>query len=74
MADTFVKHPHAPGCDGALYRRPETVHIDRTGRLGNGGIIAHDYRCNLAIFGCEAQVLVTEQAVRRIAVAAMDGA
>lgn len=66
---TFVKAPHRRGCDGDLYRRDGTVFVDRTGRLGNGGIVAHEYRCHKAWDKCRARVLVTERAVRQLAVA-----
>lgn len=64
--DTYVKRPHRKGCDGALYR-DGTLHIDRLGRLDNGGWVAHRYLCNR--YDCGALVLVTETAVRRMAVA-----
>jgi hypothetical protein len=41
--------------------------VDRSGRIGNGGINTHDYVCNRRYSGCPARVLVTEQAIRRIA-------
>lgn len=68
-ATVFRKAPHARGCDGALTRRAETVHVDRIGRVGNGGLVAHDYRCNHSWDGCRARVLVLERAVRLLAVA-----
>lgn len=67
---TFLKAPHKRGCGGGLTRRRETVNIDRTGRIGNGGWVAHDYCCNHAFLGCKGRVLITERAVRLMAVAA----
>ncbi len=70
MRATFVKAPHMRGCDGQLFHLPETVCTDRMGRVGNGGVVAHDYRCNTRWSGCKARVLVTETALRELAVAA----
>lgn len=75
MSGTYLKAPHKRGCDGDLYNttlhgRKQLVHVDKAGRIGNGGIIAHDYRCNKAYDGCKARVLVLERAVRLLAVAA----
>jgi hypothetical protein len=67
--DAFLKHAHKAGCDGALYRSDvEPIFTDRKGRVGNGGIVTYDYRCNQRWTGCYARVLVTERAVRTIAV------
>lgn len=63
------KTPHQRGCDGQLYRLNAVAHVDRTGRLDNGGIVVHDYRCDMGWHGCNARVLVTERAVRMLAVA-----
>lgn len=68
IAPAFLKRPHKPGCKGDLYRRANVVHIDRAGRIENGGWVAHDYVCNRSYDGCPARVLVTEVAVRSIAV------
>lgn len=62
------KRAHKEGCHGALYRKPGTVCIDRTGRIGNGSWVAHVYECNRAWDNCPAKVVVTEVAVRNIAV------
>lgn len=70
---TFIKFPHARECSGDLYRLPNTVFVDRIGRIGNGGIVAHDYVCNRSWAGCGARVLVTERAVRALAVTALIG-
>lgn len=67
MPAAFLKHPHKRGCIGSLYRKSGVVYIDRLGRLDNGGIIAHDFRCNMHWDGCGARVLVTERAVRQLA-------
>ena len=69
--DAWSKRPHKKGCHGDLYRpQPvQIVHVDRTGRRGNGGIIAYSYVCNMSWDGCPAEVLVTEGAQRAIAVA-----
>ena len=56
----WVKRRHAAGCDGAMFRDPGIVHVDRIGRIGNGGIVAHLYRCNRCWAGCPATVLVAE--------------
>lgn len=74
MSDTFVKSRHRDGCTGRMYRVRGTVCIDRIGRVGNGGIVAHDYRCNGAWTRCPARVLVTETALRSMAVAAIGDA
>lgn len=66
-----VKARHRPDCTAPLVRRPERVTVDRLGRIGNGGIIAHDYRCGDFYFGCPARVLVLERAVRQIAESAL---
>lgn len=63
----YLKKPHKKGCDGGLYRLRETVSVDRTGRLGNGGIVAHSYVCNRQWDGCPAHVLVTESEVGALA-------
>lgn len=72
--DAFLKSPHKKGCDGQLVRRysslSKVVCVDRLGRIGNGGIVTHDYHCNAASEGCPARVLVTERAIRHIAIAA----
>ena len=68
--DTYLKHAHKRGCDGDLYRKGGIVNIDRAGRIGNGGWVAHVYECNKAYDGCKAKVLVTECAVRALAVKA----
>ena len=68
--DSFVKAGHYPGCTGDLYRG-DIVHIDRTGRVGNGSIIAHEYICNRRWAKCRARVIITERAVRRLAVVAL---
>lgn len=70
----FLKAPHSKGCRGELVRAQpyahEPVHVDRKGRIGNGGINTHDYVCNTRHWtGCPARVLVTEAAVRQLAVA-----
>lgn len=74
LPDAFFKYPHMKGCEGDLVRRvaygDNHVCVDRLGRVGNGGIVTQDYRCNMAFAGCGARVLVTERAIRRIAVAA----
>ncbi len=67
---TFSKQAHKVGCEGALYRLKDTVHIDTLGRLNNGGIVAHQYRCNEHWDACPALVYVTERAVHTLAVAA----
>jgi hypothetical protein len=74
--DVWVKRPHTPGCDGNLFRTiyPPTVCVDRLGRIGNGGIVAHVYTCNVSWRGCPARVLVSERAVRNIAVEALSDA
>ena len=68
---TFVKHAHRKGCESSLYRTRNLAHVDRLGRIDNGGIVTHDYRCNMAWDGCGARVLVTEAAVGQIAAAAL---
>ncbi len=68
VASAFLKHRHKRGCEGDLFRRQGTVNIDKYGRLGNGGWVAHVYECNRSFDGCKAKVLVTEVAVREIAV------
>jgi hypothetical protein len=68
----FLKHQHKAGCEGGLYRLDQIVHIDEIGRLDNGGIVAHDYRCNMRWEGCGARVLVTEAAVHAIATSTLD--
>ena len=65
--DLWVKKPHARDCDGGLYRQPETINVDRLGRKGNGGIVAHAYRCNCHWSGCPARVFVAERTLRRLA-------
>lgn len=66
--DTFVKRRHAKGCSGSVINRYETIHVDRIGRIGNGGIVTHLYTCNMVFWNaCPARVLVTERAVRSIA-------
>lgn len=65
----FSKHPHAKGCTGSLINASELVFVDRTGRVDNGGIVTHAYRCNRQWQGCKARVLVTERAARVLAVA-----
>lgn len=73
MDDAYVKQPHRKDCDGQLYNTTifdgikAVAHVDKAGRLGNGGIVCHDYRCNMAWDGCPARVLVTERAVGAIA-------
>lgn len=66
--DTWSKMPHKPDCGGRLYRRVRIVWVDRLGRIGNGNIVAHDYRCTT--WHCPARVLVAESAVRALATAA----
>lgn len=65
----FLRRAHMRGCDGDLHRLPDLLCVDRTGRVGNGGIICHEYVCNRRWAGCKARVLVTERAVRLLAVA-----
>ena len=62
--NVIFKKAHEKGCEGELYRLPNTVTVDRAGRIGNGGWVAHDYRCNRSWSGCPARVLVTERFVR----------
>lgn len=74
-ADALARRPHKKGCDGNLFRQPTTVTVDRLGREGNGGWVAHRYICNRHWDGCKARVLILERAVHRLAVAALiDGA
>jgi hypothetical protein len=73
-ADALARKPHKKGCRGDLYRLPTMVTVDRLGRKGNGGWVAHEYVCNMRWDGCKARILLTERAVRRLAVAAhIDG-
>lgn len=67
----WVKRPHVTGCTGAVVNRHKRVHVDRIGRAGNGGIVAHDYRCNMSWNGCNARVLVAERTLRSIAAEAV---
>lgn len=70
-APAYSKAPHRPGCTGALVRsNHEIVHVDRTGRRGNGGVITHPYRCNAYDADgvrCPALVLLVEAAAAAIA-------
>lgn len=74
----FLKKPHMRDCDGELINKtihcggptPKWVHTDKTGRVGNGGMIGYEYRCNMEWAGCEARVIVWEKALRQLAVAA----
>ena len=66
----ILKAPHKRGCDGGLYRAPYTVFVDRAGRIGNGGHVAHVYVCNKSWDGCKAKVLVTERTLRILALTA----
>lgn len=64
----FVKEPHRPGCDGQMYRdrwstKDAMVFTDRIGRIGNGGNVTLDYRCNQKYLGCNARFLLTESAM-----------
>ena len=70
--DVWPKRHHATDCDGSLYRQRVTVTVDVLGRKGNGGIVAHEYRCNREWAGCPARVLVAERALRLIAADAID--
>lgn len=72
-SDALAVRPHKKGCDGDLFRLPETVTVDRLGRRRNGGWVAHEYVCNRRWDGCKARVLLLERAVRRLAVAAHEG-
>lgn len=65
----LLRRPHSPGCTGALYRLDSLITTDRVGRIGNGGLVAHEYRCNRRWDGCAAWVLVSEMQVRRMALA-----
>lgn len=67
----WVKRPHRKGCPGSVVNRYETLHVDRTGREGNGSIVAHIYTCNHRWDGCNARVLVAERAIRRLAAVAV---
>lgn len=67
--DAFSKRPHRTGCDGGLFNTGVVHHTDRTGRLGNGSLVTHEYVCNMRWAGCAALVLVTEKACRNLAVA-----
>jgi len=64
----FSKHAHRRGCEGALYDTHAKAYTDRLGRVGNGGLITHDFRCNHRWEGCCARVLVTARAFRLLAV------
>lgn len=65
----FSKRPHAGGCSGDICRTGETTTVDRIGRRRNGGWVVHIYECNRKRWtDCPALVLVTETAVRNLAV------
>lgn len=66
-----VKATHESGCDGSLYRLNHPILTDRIGRIGNGGRINHDYRCNRHWAGCPARVLVPESQLHDIATASL---
>lgn len=70
--ELWVKKRHMKGCDGNLYRRDHVVFVDRTGRRGNGGIVAHEYVCNRHWAKCPARVLVAERTLRLIAARAIE--
>lgn len=67
----WVKRPHREGCEGVVTNRHQRVNVDRTGRVGNGGIVAHEYRCNWSWNGCQARVLIAERTIRTIAADAL---
>lgn len=69
--DAWVKRPHAKNCNGSVFNRHEIVCVDRAGRLGNGGIVAHVFTCTHSWAGCKARVLVAERVVRGIAARAI---
>lgn len=70
--DVWPKGYHRSDCHGALLRQREAITVDVLGRKGNGGIVAHEYRCNREWAGCTARVIVAERALRLIAADAID--
>lgn len=71
LPNAWAKEAHEDGCDGRLHRSHGTVYVDRIGRIGNGGIVAHVYRCNRYWDGCPARVLVPETTMHTIATRAL---